>query len=291
MDYEHIIYEPGKVARVILNRPRYYNAQSYLMREEMDDAFNRAVADDHVGAIVLSGAGKHFSAGHDIGTPEDSEYREAHGHSQKKPDRHHKYKDMRAICLENTMRWRNLTMPTIAMVQGYCIFGGWMFASAMDVVFAAGDAMFLPGPVQYFPVPWDLSPRKAKEILLEHRYITSWEAYEYGFVNRVFQAEKLEEETLAYAGRVADNYLNNPLWVRMTKFSINHMMDAMGFTGEMEAHYNAYCLMESLQVLELTRPAEGGYARTDVARENFELTRPWLKSIRRDLPDTDISAS
>jgi enoyl-CoA hydratase len=285
MSYHEIIYEPGKVARLILNRPRYYNAQSYLMREEMDDAFHRAASDDKVGAIVLSGAGSHFSAGHDIGTPEDSEYREAHGLSLKNPDRHHKYRDMRAICLENTMRWRNLPKPTIAMVNGYCIFGGWIFASAMDVVFAAEDALFLPGPVQYFPVPWDLTPRKAREILLEHRYITAWEAYEYGFVNRVFPPEDLEKETLAYAGRVADNYLNNPLWVRLTKFSINHMQDAMGFTTEMEAHYNAYCLMESLQPIDLTRPDKGGYARTHVARENLELTRPWLQAIRRDLAD------
>lgn len=287
MDYQHIIYETGKVARVILNRPRYYNAQSYLMREEMDDVFNRAVADNDVGAIVLSGAGSHFSVGHDIGTSEDDEYREAHGHSRKKPDRHHLYKDMRAICLENTMRWRNLPKPTIAMVHGYCIYGGWMFASAMDIVFAAEDAMFLPGAVQYFPVPWDLSPRKAKEILLEHRFITTWEAYEYGFVNRVFPAEKLEAETLAYAGRVADNYLNNPLWARLTKFSINHMEDEMGFTGEMEAHYNAYCLMTGLHTKDLTRPDKGGFARTDVARENFKMTRPWLKTIGRDLPDDE----
>ena len=42
MDYQHIIYKPGKVARVILNRPRYYNAQGHLMRMEMDDAFGRA---------------------------------------------------------------------------------------------------------------------------------------------------------------------------------------------------------------------------------------------------------
>lgn len=289
MDYQEIIYEPGKVARVILNRPRYYNAQSYLMREEMEDAFNRAVADDTVGAIVLTGAGDHFSAGHDIGTREDGEYRDAHGHSRKIPDRHHRYKDMREICLENTMRWRNLPKPTIAMVRGYCIFGGWMFASAMDVIFSAEDAMFLPGAVQYFPVPYDLSPRKAKEILFEHRFITPWEAYEYGFVNRVFPAEKLEEETMAYAGRVADNYLHNPLWVRLTKFSINHMMDAAGFTDEMEAHYNAYCLMEGLQVKEPARPSKGGFARTDVARKNFELTRPWLKAIQRDLPDAGTS--
>jgi len=109
MEYQHIIYHPGKVARVILNRPQYLNAQSWQMREEMDDAFKRAVADDETGAIVLSGAGEHFSSGHDISTPEDRAYREAHGHAR--TDRMGRYADMRQITLENTLRWRNLPKP------------------------------------------------------------------------------------------------------------------------------------------------------------------------------------
>lgn len=152
MDYKEIIYEPGKVARVILNRESYLNAQSWLLREEMDDAFDRAVADDDVGAIVLSGAGEHFSSGHDIGTKEDVAYRKAHGRLSS--DRFGRYKDMRYTTLENTLRWRNLPKPTIAMVKGYCIFGGWMIASAMDIIFAAEDALFLPTHFQYFCVPW-----------------------------------------------------------------------------------------------------------------------------------------
>ena len=82
MDYKHILYGPGKVARIILNRPRFFNAQGWLMREEMDDAFAQAAADEKVGAVVLSGAGPHFSAGHDIGTEEDQAYRQARGRSQ-----------------------------------------------------------------------------------------------------------------------------------------------------------------------------------------------------------------
>lgn len=280
MDYKEIIYKSGKVARVILNRESYLNAQSWLLREEMDDAFDRAVADDDVGAIVLSGAGEHFSSGHDIGTKEDSAYRKAHGRLSS--DRFGRYKDMRYTTLENTLRWRNLPKPTIAMVKGYCIFGGWMIASAMDVIFAAEDARFLPTHFQYFCVPWDIGPRKAKEILFEHRFMTAWEAYEHDFVNRVFPGDKLEEETLAYAGRVADNYLRDPFRVRTYKFSINHMMDAMGYTSEMEAGYQSYCLMMGLGARDLPRPSEGGLARTDMAKKNLELSKPWLKSINRE---------
>jgi enoyl-CoA hydratase/carnithine racemase len=107
--------------------------------------------------------------------------------------------------------------------------------------------------------------------------MTAWEACKYGFVNRVFPAEDLEKETLAYAGRVADNYLNKPLWVRLTKSSINHMEDASGFTAEMEAHFNAYMLMLGLQPSDSKKETKGGFARTDVAMENLELTKPWLE--------------
>ena len=70
MAYKYIIYEPGKVARIKMNRPEYRNALSHEMMEEMDDAFKQAEADDNVEVIVLSGEGKSFSGGHDLGTSE-----------------------------------------------------------------------------------------------------------------------------------------------------------------------------------------------------------------------------
>jgi enoyl-CoA hydratase len=194
MEYKQIIYQPGRVARLILNRPRYLNAQSRIMREEMDDCFTRAMEDEKVGVVVLSGAGTSFSAGHDIGTPDEVVDAQTRGDAR---DRYGRYKRMRTICLEYCLRWRNLPKPTVAMVHGYCIYGGWMFASSMDVLFASEDALFLPGHTQYFSPPWELGWKKAKELILEHRFLTAWEACQYGFVNRVYPKEKLEQETLA----------------------------------------------------------------------------------------------
>ncbi len=274
MEYQHIIYEPGKVARIINNRPRYLNAQSRLMREEMDDAFVRAAEDDSVGAIVLSGAGEHFSAGHDLGTPEELAERDERGYPS---DRFGIYKRTRETCLENSLRWRSVPKPTIAMVHGYCIFGGWIFAAAMDVLFASDDALFLPSHVQYFSIPWNIGPRKAKEVLFEHRFMTAWEALEHGFVNRVFKREKLEEETLAYAERVADNYLRDPIRIRTIKFSVNHMEDAMGFTTELEAAYQSYFI--AAHVRDSERPRDDkGIAQAGLARRNLEASRPWLET-------------
>lgn len=237
MDYRHIIYEPGPVARIILNRPKYRNAQSRVMIEEMDRAFAAATEDDAVRVIVLSGKGEHFSAGHDLGTPEELADREARGGL---PDHlGGRYSRSWEMFVAATMRWRNVPKPTIAMVQGYCIFGGFMFASSMDIVFAAENAMFLPNHTQYFPLPWDIGPRKAKELLYETRFMPAREALDLGFVNRVYATEDLERETMAFAERVAEN---ESFYLRMVKFSVNNMEDAKGFSHTVEAAFNVYQL-------------------------------------------------
>jgi enoyl-CoA hydratase/carnithine racemase len=68
--YEAVIYEPGPVARVILNRPQRQNAQIWRLLSEMDHAFNTVCADPAVRIIVLSGNGPSFSPGHDLDSPE-----------------------------------------------------------------------------------------------------------------------------------------------------------------------------------------------------------------------------
>jgi len=256
MEYQHIRYQPGKVARVILNRPRYRNAQSRLMLEEMDDAFERSAVDEEVKVIVLSGEGEHFSAGHDLGTPEEMADQETRGFPT---EGRGVYKRLRNLYLENTMRWRNLQKPTIAM-------------SAMDIIFASEDALFLPSHFQYFSTPWDIGPRKAKEVMFEHRFVTASEACAQQFVNRVYPCERLEEETLAYANRVAEN---DPFAIRSFKFSINHMMDTMGFTAEVEAAFQTYFINRYLDWSEYKRPEYKGrsLARSDTALKNLELSR------------------
>jgi enoyl-CoA hydratase/carnithine racemase len=65
-----VLYEcRGPTAVITMNRPKYRNAQNSAMTYALDSAFERAVDDDDVRVLVLAGAGEHFSAGHDIGTP------------------------------------------------------------------------------------------------------------------------------------------------------------------------------------------------------------------------------
>ena len=277
MEYKQIQYKPGKVTQIIFNRPEYLNAQSYQMLAEVDQAFTAAVSDQNCGAIVLSGAGRAFSAGHDLGTDEEIQYCREHGLTVPNDGNlPKKVADMHEWFVKKTLDWRNCSKPTVAMVQGYCIYAGWMLAAAMDVIFATEDTLFLPGMVEYFSIPWDIGPRKAKEILLEHRFITTAEALSYGFVNRIYPADQLEKETLAYANRVAENYLMAPAWTGTIKSSINHMQDTMGFSAEIEAAYASFCLMFGLGAHSAAKPEEGGFARTGIARRNFELTKPWL---------------
>jgi enoyl-CoA hydratase len=274
MSYQHIIYEPGAVARIILNRPQYRNAQSQQMIWEIDDAFRRAASDPAVMVIVLSGAGASFSAGHDLGTDEDLEFRRRRNLP---PEKLAGYIEQREIYIEATLRWRNVPKPTIAMVHGYCIFGGWIFAAAMDLVFAAEDALFLPSNLQFFTAPWDVGAKKAKEILFEGRFITATEALELGFVNRIYPPGDLERETLAYAGRVAER---GPMGPRMTKFMVNNVLDTMGYTSTVEANY-AFSGING--PLPSTRPAERGKRQLSGVAWALDLLKRGIPAgVRRD---------
>jgi enoyl-CoA hydratase len=232
--YETIIYEPGQVARIIMNRPEYRNAQSRLMIEELDDAFRDAELSEDCRIVVFSGNGSCFSAGHDLGSPPELADRERRGYPK---DRDGRYARSEELFLNATLRWRNLRKPTLAMVHGYCIYGGYMFAAAMDLVFASDDALFLPSQLQYFSAPWDLGIKKAKEVLFENRFLTAEEAKEMGFVNRVYPRDDLERETLAYAAKVAEN---STLGLRLLKFSINQAADIQGYQAAVTGAYHTY---------------------------------------------------
>ncbi len=232
--FSQIRYEQeGRVVRLVLNRPKYRNAQSRTLLEELDEGYRRAGDDDTVGAIILMGEGDHFSAGHDLGTPEELADKEARPYQDGLRGRYRRSWDLN---IDTTMRWRNIPKPTLAAVQGYCIFGGCIIASASDIIFAAEDAMFLPTNFQYFSVPWDIPLRKAKEILFESRFVGAEEAERLGFVNRVLPTERLHDEAMAYAARVAEN---DPFQLRMIKLALNQAQDAKGFTSHI---YGAHAL-------------------------------------------------
>ncbi|MBK6319896.1 MAG: enoyl-CoA hydratase/isomerase family protein [Dehalococcoidia bacterium] len=270
-NYSQILYEVADgIGTITLNRPKARNAQSRILIEEVDSAFERASKDTGVRVIVLKGAGDNFSGGHDLGSPEELADRELRPIGEGLRGRYTRSWDMN---IDPTLRWRNVPKPTIAAIQGYCIFAGWMVASACDVIIAADDALFLPTNFQYFSVPWDISPRKAKAILFESRLVDADEAEALGFVSWVVPRSALDAEVAAYAGRVAEN---DPFQLRMIKLAINQAQEAQGFTSHI---YGAH----ALHMLSSTGEADPGYAlkkpggkrRPMVQRafENYELRK------------------
>jgi enoyl-CoA hydratase len=244
MTYSTLLTErTGPVLKITTNRPDVLNAQSRILLEELDDAFKAAVDDKDVRVIILAGAGKHFSAGHDLGSPQEME-------DQKKTPLEAGFKgEYRRIWerfFENTMRWRDLPKPTIAQVQGYCIMGGMMIASACDIIVASEDAQFADRAVrwggahiQYFSMPWDLGPRKAKEFLFTGDFFSAAEAEKAGLVNRVVPRAKLEEETMALAQKIAER---DPFALKLAKASVNETQDAQGWRQAMEGAFKNYML-------------------------------------------------
>ncbi len=248
---EVVTYEVrGRVAIVTLNRPDYRNAQNSVMTYALDAAFERAVEDPEVGVIVLAGNGKHFSAGHDIGTP-------GRDHHVRYPNKatlwwdhvdktggDQRFARELEVYLGMCRRWRENPKPTIAMVQGACIAGGLMLAWVCDLIIASDDAFFsdpvvrmgIPG-VEYFAHPWVMGPRAAKEFLFTGDRFGAAQAKEWGMVNRVVPRAELETETLALAEKIA----TMPRFgLALTKKAVNQAEDLMGMRAGMDSVFGLH---------------------------------------------------
>jgi enoyl-CoA hydratase len=242
----------GAIAVITMNRPEYRNAQNSAMTYALDAAFYRAADDDEVKVVVLAGAGKHFSAGHDIGTPDrdiDQAFDRKAGlwwDHVGKEGAESRYARESEVYLGMCRRWRELPKPTIAMVQGACIAGALMLAWCCDLIVAADDAFFadpvvkmgIPG-VEYFAHPFVMGPRFAKEFLFTGDRVPAARAYELGMVNHVVPAADLESETMALAGRIA----RMPrLGLALTKKAVNQVEDIMGLRSGMDSVFGLHHL-------------------------------------------------
>ena len=245
MAFKHIEVErKNRIATIWLNRPRYRNAQSRLLLDEMTDAFKQLDYDNEIKVIILAGRGEHFSAGHDLGTPEEKEDASTKPFGDGTMGRLNRSWH---LYIENSLRWRDVKKPTIAAVQGYCIFGGFMVASCMDLIIASKDAKFLPSHLQLFSAPWDLGIRKSKQILFENRFIPAEEALELGLVTELTEPGRHYEAAFAQAEKFAEN---NLMTLRMLKHSINSAQDAMGYRQAMEATHSNYMMLEMSELIK-----------------------------------------
>jgi enoyl-CoA hydratase len=242
----------GAIAVITMNRPEYRNAQNSAMTYALDQSFYRAAADDEVKVVILAGAGRHFSAGHDIGTPGrdiDRSFERTAGlwwDHVGKQGAESRFARESEVYIGMCRRWRELPKPTIAMVQGACIAGALMLAWCCDLIVASDDAFFsdpvvkmgIPG-VEYFAHPFVMGPRAAKEFLFTADRVPADRALQLGMVNHVVPRDQLESETMALAGRVAQM---PRLGLALAKKAVNQAEDIMGLQTGIDSVFGLHHL-------------------------------------------------
>jgi enoyl-CoA hydratase len=264
-----VLYDvEGPIAYVTLNRPEYRNAQNSAMTYALDRAFYEAAADDEVKVVVLRGAGDHFSAGHDIGTPGrdvDTSFDRRAGlwwDHVGKPGAESRFARESEVYLGLCRRWRELPKPVIAQVHGACIAGGLMLAWVCDLIIASDDAFFadpvvrmgIPG-VEYFAHPWVMGPRQAKEFLYLGERVGAERALSWGMVNRVVPRADLDAEVADIATRVA---AMPRLGLALTKRAVNQAEDLMGQHAGMDSVFGLHHLAHAHNA-EVNSDSLGGH--------------------------------
>ena len=223
-EYQHLIVDSPRqgVSRITLNRPESRNALNNILRGEIYGALEANDRDEQVRITILRGAGKCFCAGYDLksNTNEDRPYHTAGGDGSWA--RH---------VVEGAFRVWDLAKPVIAQVHGYCLAGGTELATSCDLVYVAEDAQIgypvvrsmSPPDNQFFP--WIVGMRNAMEMMLTGDAISGADAVKYGFANRAFPPESLEEAVLKIAEKVA----RVPADIQqMNKRAVHRQMELMG---------------------------------------------------------------
>lgn len=234
--------DDGPVRRLTLNRPELLNALNARLMAELSEALRRAEGDDSR-VVVLAGAGRAFCSGFDLKEEAEAGERDVAA-----------WREELAADLARMLQIFDHPKPVVAMVHGYCLAGGCDLMMMCDVAVASDDAVFGEPEIRFgsgvvaMVMPWLVGARKAKELLFtgEDR-IPADEALRIGLVNRVVPRERLEEETMRLARRIA---ALDPVAVSLTKRSINRSLEAAGFREALWANVDMDAIIEAAEVPE-----------------------------------------
>jgi len=228
----------GPIAVLTLNRPDKLNAINAAMIDELGRALDAAETDDAVRVIVVAGAGKAFSAGFDLdmetgaGAPDPAAIRRA------------LHNDLRII-----MRFWDSPKVTLAAVHRYCLGSAMELAVACDLTLAADDCLFGAPEVRFgsgivaLLLPWLVGPKQAKRMLLTgDDRVSASDALGMGLISGVVAADRLMDEALAVAQRIASN---DPLAVKLTKQALNRSLDIAGLRAALAQALEIDVLIES----------------------------------------------
>ena len=216
-----LVERHDRVLLVRLNRPEALNALSSQLLGELAAILDEAEADDGVGCVVLTGSEKAFAAGADIKEMAELTYAEA-------------YRQQLFKSAERVERFRK---PLIAAVAGYALGGGCELAMACDFIIAAETARFgqpeinlgvMPGMGGTQRLTRLVGKSKAMDMMLTARQMDAAEAERTGLASRVVPADRLLEEALGAAKRIA---AQSPLAVMMNKELVNTALETTLSTG------------------------------------------------------------
>jgi enoyl-CoA hydratase/carnithine racemase len=192
------LHRDGPIARVVLDRPERRNALSLALMQEVIDALDDVAADATIRVVVVEGNGPAFSAGHDLAemtATRDADF----------------YEELFSTCVRMMKRVHELPQPVIAKVHGIATAAGCQLVAACDLAVAAEEARFAtPGvniglfcSTPMVPVARSVGRKRALEMLFTGEMIDAHTALEWGLVNRVVSADRLDDEVLALAARIA----------------------------------------------------------------------------------------
>jgi 2-(1,2-epoxy-1,2-dihydrophenyl)acetyl-CoA isomerase len=228
------------VALLTMNRPARLNALSRAMHEALCEALGRLAGDPAIGAIVLTGAGRAFSAGGDVKAM--AEGAEGEGRTLEE----------RAQALRRSMEASRLLheapKPTIAMVPGAAAGAGLSLALACDLRIAGESARFGTAFVRVgypgdFGGSWFLTqlvgPAKARELYFTADLLDARAALGLGLVNRVVPDERLADETRALASRLAAGPRVALAYMKRNLNAALHV--TLGEALDLEAWHQARC--------------------------------------------------
>jgi enoyl-CoA hydratase/carnithine racemase len=215
---------------ILLNNVTKKNALRSEMYEQILTILDQYEEDENINVIVIRGNGGNFSAGYDLSQGMPDSYRDFVKKLDGRVSRHLWYGPK----------------PTISMVEGYCLGGGFELAMGADLVYATDDALLGEPEIDFFftpdfnSLPCIILPRKAKEMILLGQVISGTEAAEIGFINRSFTSARLEEEVKKICRRLVSLPTET---VATAKTGLNGALDAQGFGnaityGEEIAIYN-----------------------------------------------------
>jgi enoyl-CoA hydratase len=264
--YNTIQYSMDKegIARIRLNRPEVLNAWNWEMMGEVSDVADKLNNEPKARVLIISGNGKGFCAGHDLKELENEK-----GYPQNFVELMD-YERKKYINPKESLR--RLKIPTIASVHGYALAGSFVIMNMCDLIIAAeGTRMgmygvkFGPSPDENFAYLWMMPLRMMKEMVFTGRTYDAEEFYRIGLINKVVPADKLEEETMALAKDVT---MINPITNRLTKESINLMLDIMGYSATQQTGSLYHFIGHQL--------ATGGEMGADLFRVQKELGTKWF---------------